>query len=44
MRNRVLSDQELVRIYKTGDESALEALINRHKKKILHSNLHICKG
>jgi len=34
MRNQVLSDQELVHMYKAGDETALESLINRHKKKI----------
>ncbi len=34
MRNQVLSDQELVHMYKAGDEAALESLINRHKKKI----------
>jgi RNA polymerase sigma factor (sigma-70 family) len=38
-----LNDQELVSIYLSGDESALEVLINRHKNKIYSYIIQIVK-
>jgi RNA polymerase sigma factor (sigma-70 family) len=38
-----LNDQELVSMYLSGDESALETLINRHKNKIYSYVIQIVK-
>ena len=37
MRNRIISDQELLSQYQNGNEAALELLITRHKEKIYTS-------
>ncbi len=37
MNAQLISDKELIRQYKSGKESALEILINRHKEKIFTS-------
>lgn len=34
MRTQILSDQQLIRLYLDGQESAIEILINRHKDKV----------
>lgn len=34
MRQQIMSDQELVKVYLSGNENALEVLINRHQEKM----------
>lgn len=37
MRQQILSDQELISLYLSGNENALRLLINRHKEKLFTS-------
>ena len=37
MRQQIMSDQELVKLYLSGNEKALEMLINRHQDKMFTS-------
>jgi len=34
MRQQIMSDQELVKVYLSGNENALQVLINRHQEKM----------
>ncbi len=43
MNDRILTDQELVRLYIDGDHSSLEALIKRHQRKIFSYIMLIVK-
>jgi RNA polymerase sigma-70 factor (ECF subfamily) len=43
MSNQLLNDFELVKLYTGGDESALTALLERHKKKIFTSIMMVVR-
>ncbi len=39
----VLSDQELIRLYISGDVSSLEELVNRHQRKLFSYIIHLVR-
>ncbi len=42
-KNCVLSDQELIRLYMSGDVSSLEELVNRHQRKLYSYIIHLVR-
>ena len=42
-KNCVLSDQELIRLYISGEVSALEELVNRHQRKLFSYIIHLVR-